>query len=159
MLGHIHSHPGGPRVGHPCQIIKWNISYQVRRLFLFKVMRRLMMFQRRPHWQTRKKFGLYSSTSPSWRNSATTMSGRNCWRTMWGQLSQPSPTGRLPARMKMPAQSFLLNRLTLESLLEAVWIGYFSIQPIGVVSKNLEAGRNRKDKCCSWVNLFVLTLL
>lgn len=61
-------------------MIKWNVSYWIKRLSLFKVMRRQMMFQRRLHWLTRRKYGLYSSTSPSWQNSAITKSGRNCQR-------------------------------------------------------------------------------
>jgi len=108
-------------------ILTWKISYWIRRLSLFKVMRRPMMSQRRLHWLTRRKYGLFSSTSPSWQNSAIIMSGRTYQRSLWDQLSQRNPIGHLPslAKTKMLTESFQLNQLLFESSLEAVWIGSF----------------------------------
>lgn len=84
-------------------IIKWNIAY-----WIFKVMRRQMMFQRRLHWLTRRKYGLYSSTSPSWQNSAITKSGRSYNDGLWDRPSQQHPKGHLPslAEVKMLTKSF-----------------------------------------------------
>lgn len=101
--------------------------FLLRRLSLFKAMRRPMMSRRRLHWLTRRKYGLYSSTIPSWQNSAIIMSGRNYRRSLWDQLSQRNSTGHLlsPAKTKMLPKSVQFNQLLFESLLKVVWLGWF----------------------------------